>query len=97
MDIVREQRTLRPGRLLGIAGLGAGVCAVIGSVYFVSHLPRAAVVVERATVVTDTARSGTLVSSIDEAGKLVSERVQIVSGAQPGRVRAVFVLSLIHI
>ncbi len=91
MDVVREQSGLRPGRILGVLGIGAGVCAVAGSVYYVAHLPRAAVVVERATVITDTARAGTLVSSIDEAGKLVSERVQIVSGAQPGRVRAVFV------
>ncbi|HEY6237312.1 MAG TPA: efflux RND transporter periplasmic adaptor subunit [Candidatus Elarobacter sp.] len=91
MDIVREQHALRPGRLLGIAGLGAGVCVVGASIYFAMHVPRAAVVVERATVITDVARAGTLVSSIDEAGKLVSERIQIVSGAQPGRVRAVFV------
>ena len=91
MDVVREQPALRPGRILAILGIGAGACAIAGSVYFVSHLPRAAVVVDRATVITDTARSGTLVSSVDEAGKLVSERIQIVSGAQPGRVRAVYV------
>lgn len=91
MDIVRGQRAFRPGRLLGIAGLGAAACAAIASVYFVSHVHRAAVVVERATVITDVARAGTLVSSIDEAGKLESERVRIVSGAQSGTVRSVFV------
>lgn len=91
MDVVREQRALRPGRIFAVLGLAVGVCIVVASVYFVSHLPRAAVVVDRATVITDTARSGTLVSSVDEAGKLVSERIQIVSGAQTGRVRAVYV------
>jgi len=91
MDVVRDRGSMRPRRLIVAAGIIVAILAAVYAVYALSHVRRAAVVVDRATVITDTVQQGTLVSSVDEAGTLQSESVRIVSGSQSGTVRSVFV------
>ena len=91
MDVIRERRGIRPRQLLVIAGIIAVAAIAIFSVYSLTHVRRASVVVDRATIITDSVQQGTLVNSVDEAGTLQSESIRIVSGSQAGSIRSVFV------
>jgi HlyD family secretion protein len=77
----------------GAAVALAGVLLAVGAVVALISLARTGggVAVDRASVVTDTVKLGTLSRSISASGALAPQEVHIVAAVQPGTVENVFV------
>jgi HlyD family secretion protein len=90
MDVARA----KPRRIpRGVALALGGVVLAIGAVVALISLTRSTsgVAVDRASVVTDTVKLGTLSRSIPASGALAPQQIHIVAAAQPGTVESVFV------
>jgi HlyD family secretion protein len=90
MDVARAKPRGIPR---GVAVALGGVVLAIGAAVALISLTRTGggVAVDRASVVTDTAKLGTLSRSISAAGALAPQEVHIVAAEQPGTVESVFV------
>ncbi|MEA2722087.1 MAG: HlyD family secretion protein, partial [Candidatus Eremiobacteraeota bacterium] len=91
MDVVRVRGRKLPATPFAIVGaLGLAAIGAYGAVALVH--PRAVVpAVERAAVVTDVVRRGTLVRSISAAGAFVPGRIAVVAAPSDGLVAGVLV------
>jgi HlyD family secretion protein len=90
MDVARA----KPRRIpRGVAIALGGVVLTIGAVVALISLTRTerGVAVDRASVVTDTVKFGTLSRSISASGALAPQEIHIVAAVQPGTVENVFV------
>jgi HlyD family secretion protein len=90
MDVARA----KPRRIpRGVAVALSGVVLAIGAIVALNSLTRTGggVAVDRASVVTDTVKLGTLSRSISASGALAPQEVHIVAALQPGTVENVFV------
>jgi HlyD family secretion protein len=89
-DVVR----VKPRRIpRGLAVVLGGVVLVIGTVAALISLTHTAggVAVDRASVVTDAVKLGTLSRSVSASGALAPQEVHIVAAVQPGTVESVLV------
>ncbi|HEX4014504.1 MAG TPA: efflux RND transporter periplasmic adaptor subunit [Candidatus Cybelea sp.] len=89
MDVIRERSRRLPKWPYAVA-LGAG--ALLAIVFATRGMnSRGNVTVERATLVTDVARAGTLVRSVSAQGAFVPDRVRVVAATQSGVIDQIFV------
>lgn len=90
MDVLREQRRSIPRpvvvALIAVLLLASAVVAIVSLTW-----TRPGVVVDRATIVTDTARRGSVQRTIAAAGVFASQNVRIVAAAQAGIIESVLV------
>lgn len=87
MDIARPAR---PRRARTAAAIGA-VAAIAAVTVAVARLPKAPPTVERATVLVDSVRWGTMVREVRAPGTLVPEQIRLVSALTAGRVERLLV------
>lgn len=90
MDVVRERRRRLPKWLLPMLGVVV-LCALGVWAFGPLSKSKPAVVVDRSSVITDTARQGSLVLSVTAQGAFAPEHVRIVSATQSGVVNRVLV------
>lgn len=90
MDVIRDrQRRLPKGVYLGAAAILVAAALVWGLRGAGAH--GSGTVVDRSTLVTDVARRGTLVLSVNAQGTFMPDRVRIVAATQSGVIDAIFV------
>ncbi len=90
MDVIRErQRRLPRAVYLGAAAVLAAAALVWGLRGIGAR--GGGTVVERATIVTDVVRRGTLVLSVSAQGTFMPDRVRVASATQSGVIDAIFV------
>lgn len=85
MDVRRSAAA--PPRLV-IAGVAVLVVAAIAAAIVLLRPGSAGVAIDRSTIVTDTARRGTLTISVSAAGILSAENVHVVDAIEPGVVQS---------
>lgn len=90
MDVVRERKPGITRAVYAVAGLLLLVALVVWALISFAHQPAGAVV-DKSTLVTDTAQRGTLVRSVSAQGAFAPEHVRIASATQPGVVNQIFV------
>ncbi len=91
MDVVRDRRRRVPKYVLPLAGVLV-LCALVA--YAFNALTRAraeGVIVDRASLATDTARRGTLVRSVNAPGAFKAEFVRVSAATQSGVVNQLMV------
>lgn len=91
MDVVRERRRAFSRPLMTAIGTAGLIAAAVAAVVSLVHSGTQGTSVDRATIVTDIVRRGTLERSIAAAGVLASQQVRIVAAAEPGIIESVFV------
>jgi HlyD family secretion protein len=90
MDVARAKpRSIPRGAAVALGGAVPAIGAVVALILLTRT--GGGVVVDRASVVTDTVKFGTLSRSISASGALAPQEVHIVAAAQPGTVESVFV------
>ncbi len=90
MDVIRQRRSRLPRAVyLGVAALlvAAGLVWALRGI----NPHSGSAVVDRATLVTDVARRGTLVRSVSAQGTFMPDRVRVVSATQNGVIDQIFV------
>jgi HlyD family secretion protein len=90
MDVPRPRKRRLTAVLSSLAGLLVLAAALAWSVRTFTTAPTGTAV-DRATIVTDVVRRGTLTRSVSAAGTFVPQRVRIASATQEGIVEHVFV------
>ncbi len=91
MDVVRERKRRLPKYVLPIAGVLV-LCAMVAlALNSLTHARAEAPAIDRATVVTDTARRGTLVRSVSAPGAFKAEFVRVAAATQGGVVNQIMV------
>lgn len=91
MDIARPRRTSPPRFLIAIGGAAVLVVGGVIGLVSLSHQSDTGPAVDRSTIVTDVARTGTLQRSISASGTLASENIRVIAAVQAGVVENVFV------
>lgn len=90
MDVTRQRQRRLPKAALPIAAAVVAVAVLAWAVRGINAHAGAAVV-DRATIVTDVARLGTLVRSVSAQGTFTPDRVRVVSATQSGVIDQIFV------
>lgn len=91
MDVVRERKRRMPKYALPLAGVLV-LCAVLAyALNTLTHARGQGAVVDRATIVTDVARRGSLVRSVSAQGTFKAEFVRVSSATQSGVVNQIMV------
>lgn len=88
MDLIRERRRTIPKAAYGVAGIAVLVALVVWALNSLAH-QQTGTMVDKSTIVTDTARRGVLVRSVSAQGAFAPEHLRVSSATQPGVVNAI--------
>jgi HlyD family secretion protein len=90
MDVVRDRKRGVPKAAYAALGVIVLIALAVWGLSSLTH-GQSGAVVDKSTLVTDSARRGTLVRSVSAQGAFAPERVRIVSATQAGVVNEIFV------
>lgn len=91
MDIVRERKRSVPKQFYTLVGIVALAALVVWAISSLARSHGTGTVVDKSTLVTDTAQRGTLLRAVSAQGAFAPERVRVVSATQSGVVNQIFV------
>jgi HlyD family secretion protein len=91
MDVVRDRKGRLPKYALPIIGIVVLAALVAYALNTLSHSRAGGAIVDRSTLVTDTARHGTLVRSVSAQGAFRPDLVRVASATQSGVVNIIMV------